>query len=101
MKWIITLFLLLGVFSCKKEEIPDTAKDPPCKIVSRQSTDGYVEVRILITDTFEGVIYVKNPTIYSHVKVYHPRIIDTVFTHPDITSKSIIAINYGWGQIEK
>ncbi len=97
------LFIILALFlmSCKKEPQPEPIKEVPCKVLKRRAYNGYMEVKILITEQFDGMILVKNPTIYSPMKTYYPRVVDTTFIDSRITINSKIAINYGWGQLEK
>ena len=99
------LLILLGVvfLSCSKEEVTEPPKfqETPCMILSRFSTGGYIKATILIKAPFRGTIYVKYPSVGGSLKDFKPSIIDTGFVSPIITVDSRIAVNYGWGQIEK
>ena len=107
MKKLFLIVLSAVLLSCDKEpivepqpEIP-SGKQPPCMILQRVSGGGYIKAQILIIEPFDGVIYVKNPTIGNVVKRYKPRLIDTSIVNPNITMNSRIVVSYGWGQMEK
>ena len=106
MKKIILLLLTIGLFSCIKEVLPEPEPEPPdltqpFMFMSRESTAGKVRVKIMVTRSFYGSIYVVNPTVYSPLRYYKPSIVDTTMYYPTIDMYSKAAINYGWGQLIK